>query len=69
MMPNDIIKLYERCGAVWFFDYEGDPQAPHAELTGGDCSDGYINSALVTSRPSILTYVVGELVPYLYTNC
>lgn len=54
MTQNDVIQLYDRCGAVWFFDYNGDPKAPHVELTSGLCSDGYVNSALVTSNPGHL---------------
>lgn len=60
-----IIGIYQKYDAVWFFDYGGDPKAPHVLLTGGDCSDGYINSALVTSRPNMLSYIVKELTPLL----
>lgn len=60
-----IIEIYRRRDAIFLFDYRGDPKAPHVLLTGGDCSDGYINSALVTSDPSTLSYIVSELLPYL----
>lgn len=62
---DTILGIYRRCDAIWFFDYQGDPEAPHVLLTGGDCSDGYINSALVTSIPSMLSCIVGELLPYV----
>ena len=63
--PYTILGIYQRSNAVWFFDYDDDPQAPHVKLTGGNCSDGYVNSALVTSIPSALSYIVGELMPFL----
>lgn len=62
---DTILGIYQKCNAVWFFDYDGDPKAPHVLLTGGDCSDGYINSALVTCIPGTLSFIAGELVPYL----
>ena len=51
MTEQEILEIYQRAGAVWFFDYKGDPKAPHAELTSGLCSDGYVNSAPVLSDP------------------
>ena len=62
---DTILEIYHNRDAVWFFDYEGDPTAPHVELTGGSCSDGYVNSALVTSVPGTLSFIVSELMPYL----
>jgi len=59
MTPNEVIEMYERYGALWFFNYEGDPKAPHAELPrSGMCSDGYVNSARVTSHPDALQFLV-----------
>lgn len=62
---DGILAIYQKCEAFWFFDYGGDQKAPHVLLTGGDCSDGYINSAFVTSRPNMLSYIVKELTPRL----
>lgn len=67
MTANEIITLYEREGAVWFFDYGGDPTAPHVEeLTSGLCSDGYVNSALVTSNPGHLQSIAFALAKRLW---
>lgn len=52
MTEQEIFTIYQRAGAVWFFDYNGDPKAPHAEITSGLCSDGYVNSAPVLSDPN-----------------
>ena len=51
MTEQEILNIYQRAGAVWFFDYKGDPKVPHAELTSGLCSDGYVNSAPVLADP------------------
>lgn len=51
MTEQEILEIYQKAGAVWFFDYKGDPKAPHAELTSGLCSDGYVNSATVLADP------------------
>lgn len=53
MNEGEVLALYEDRDAVWFFDYQGDQKAPHAELTSGRCSDGYVNSAPVLSDPEI----------------
>ena len=51
MTEQEILDIYQRADAVWFFDYKGNPKASHAELTSGLCSDGYVNSPLVMSDP------------------
>lgn len=48
-----VIELYQDADAWWTFDYDGDPKAPHAELTGGRHSDGYIDSGKVLCDPSV----------------
>jgi orotate phosphoribosyltransferase len=55
------MKYYEREGAVWFYNYNGDPKAPHAKITSGLCSDGYVNSAPVLCRPNLTELLAPEL--------
>ena len=57
----EILQYYEREGAVWFYDYSDDRKAPHAKLTSGLCSDGYVNSAPVLSRPDLTALLAREL--------
>lgn len=57
-----ILDIYRGYNAVWFFDYEGDPQAPHGELTSGLCTDGYINSAPVLADPRMNQLLASELI-------
>lgn len=61
MTEQEILALYERENAVWFFNYDGDPKAPHAELTSGLCSDGYVNSAPVLSNPETVRLLAHQL--------
>jgi orotate phosphoribosyltransferase len=36
-----VTKILELCEALWL--HSGDPKAPHAELTSGKCSDGFVD--------------------------
>ena len=65
MTEEEILALYEKENAVWFFNYDGDPKAPHVELTSGLCSDGYVNSAPVLADPANVELLVSELVTRL----
>ena len=65
MTEEEILALYERENAIWFFDYNGDPKVPHVELTSGLCSDGYVNSAPVLADPEKVSMLVSELVTRL----
>ena len=58
---EEILEIYRRYDAVWFYDYNGRPTAPHVELTSGSCSDGYINSSLVISDPAACGFLASEL--------
>lgn len=62
MTEQEVLAFYEKENAVWFFNYQGDPKAPHAELTSGLCSDGYVKSALVLSNPLVVKLLTLELV-------
>lgn len=61
MTDTEVLQLYSERDAVWFFNYQGDPKAPHAELTSGRCSDGYVNSALVLCDPCVGTILAWQL--------
>lgn len=62
LTDEKILGIYRKENAIWFFDYSGNPKAPHAELTSGLCSDGYVNSAPVLSDPVNVEFLVSELV-------
>ena len=65
MTEQEILLYYEQQDAIWFFNYKGDPKAPHAELTSGLCSDGYVNSAPVLAIPEVVETLATELVERL----
>lgn len=61
MTKEEIFAIYREYGAVWLFDYRGDPKAPHAALASGFCSDTYINSAPVMSDPRMVRLLARHL--------
>ena len=67
LSDDDALALYKECDAVWFFDYRrGVPGAPHAVLTSGLHSDGYVDSQKVYSKTWISRILIAELVRRLY---
>ena len=47
---------FEQAGAIWLHD--GNPKRPHAQLTSGLCSNGFVNCTLVTQRPHLLKRIL-----------
>jgi orotate phosphoribosyltransferase len=39
--PAELRHIFEKCDALWL--HSGDPKAPHAELTSGKCSNGFVD--------------------------
>ena len=39
--PTELRYIFEKCDALWL--HPGDPKAPHAELTSGKCSNGFVD--------------------------
>lgn len=48
------------CDGLW--QHNGDPSAPHAELTSGNCSDGFANTLLLLKYANINMLLAEELV-------
>lgn len=57
-MSKDWKKTFEDYGAIWI--HNGSPNQPHALLTSGLHSDGFVNCTLVTQHPTILQSAVSE---------
>jgi len=51
-------KTFEDYGAIWI--HNGSPDQPHALLTSGLHSDGFVNCTFVTQHPKILQAAVSE---------
>ncbi|MBI4215660.1 MAG: orotidine-5'-phosphate decarboxylase [Parcubacteria group bacterium] len=48
---EDFRHLFELCDALWL--HNGDPKDPHAELTSGLCSNGFIDTLRVLQYPNL----------------
>lgn len=57
-MTTDWKRTFEEYGAIWMHD--GDPNHPHALLTSGLHSDGFVNCTMVTQHPAILQSAVSD---------
>ena len=55
---TDWKKEFEAVGAIWVHD--GNPKRPHAMLTSGMCSDGFVNCTLITQRPALLKRILND---------
>lgn len=48
---EEVTHILKLCGAFWM--HSGDPKHPHAELTSGKCSDGFVNVMNALCYPNI----------------
>lgn len=55
---TDWLKVFQEQGAIWIHD--GNPQRPHALLTSGLHSDGFVNCTYVTQQPVLLQQIIDE---------
>ena len=61
--------IFQLCRAFWAFDYASDPGSqPHAILTAGGHSDGFINCLKVFSYPELLEIFAAELARTIRIN-
>lgn len=51
--------IAELCGALWL--HAGDPAAPHAELTSGKCSNGFVDVLRVLCHVNLCDILAREL--------
>lgn len=55
---SDWLNEFRKAGAIWLHD--GEPKRPHALLTSGLHSDGFVNCTYVTQHPGLLKRIVNE---------
>jgi orotate phosphoribosyltransferase len=55
-VSTDWRKIFQEQGAVWLHD--GAPARPHAVLTSGLHSDGFVNCTFVTQQPALLQKIL-----------
>ncbi len=58
--PTEITHLFKLCDAFWM--HSGNPTDPHAELTSGFCSNGYINCLMVFSYTNLCQIIADQAV-------
>jgi orotate phosphoribosyltransferase len=51
-MASDWMKEFTQAGALWL--HSGDPRRPHALLTSGLHSDGYVNCTYIVQSPALV---------------
>ncbi|MCX6789170.1 MAG: hypothetical protein NTZ42_00975 [Candidatus Gribaldobacteria bacterium] len=51
--------IFKLCGALWL--HSGDPKMPHAELTSGKCSNGFIDVLRVLKNANLCQILAREL--------
>jgi orotate phosphoribosyltransferase len=62
-------KTFQEQGAIWIHD--GKPARPHAVLTSGLHSDGFVNCTFITQQPALLQNILADkegLAPKLPTE-
>lgn len=59
MTEKEILKLFHLCDAFWMHD--GDPAKPHAELTSGRCSNGFIDCLRVLQYRNLSQILADQL--------
>lgn len=60
LSPDEVRHLLELCGALW--THSGEPRAPHAELTSGNCSDGFVDVLRATRYANVCRIFASQLV-------
>ena len=56
---EELEAIMKACDCFWM--HNGDPAAPHAELTSGKCSNGFINLRLVLCRPNLCAIMADQI--------
>ena len=57
---GDIRHVFEVCDALWL--HSGDPATPHAALTAGHCSDGFVDVLRALRYTQITSFMAAHLV-------
>ena len=60
MIGNDLLLLFKISGAFW--SYPENPEAPHALLSSGKHSDGYLDCSQVLKYPNLKRILVKRLI-------
>ncbi|MFA4845528.1 MAG: hypothetical protein WC654_03150 [Patescibacteria group bacterium] len=61
---EEIRHIFEACDALWI--HKGDPRTPHAELTSGKCSNGFVDVLRVLRYTNLCQLMADQLVQRLH---
>lgn len=59
LSTQEILNVFNALNAAWVHD--GDPQRPHAELTSGNCSNGFFDCLRVLCYPNLCEILAQQL--------
>ncbi len=65
---EEFIRWLDIAGAYWYFNYEGDPTRPHALLTAGNHSDGFVDCLKLLKYPKVMQIVATQLIQLMRSN-
>lgn len=57
--PDTFDHIFRQCDALW--QHSGNPKAPHAELTSGKCSDGFVNVLAVLQYTPLCEIMAAQI--------
>lgn len=60
MEEAEVRHIFQECDALWL--HSGDPRDPHAELTSGKCSTGFVDVLRVLRYTNLCTIFASQLV-------
>lgn len=60
MTVDEVSHIFKLCDALWL--HSGDPAAPHAELTSGNCSNGFVDVLRVIRYTNLCELLAQQLV-------
>jgi orotate phosphoribosyltransferase len=60
LTPEEITHIFQACQAHW--QHSGDPKRPHAELTSGKCSNGFVDTLRVLRYANLCLILADQIV-------
>ncbi len=66
MTSAEFRHIFNVCDALWL--HSGDPKTPHAKLTSGLCSNGFVDVLRVLRYTNLCEIMAGQLVGRLHQN-
>jgi len=65
LSPDDVTAIIQATNSLWLYPGEFRAEVPHAKLTAGDCSTGFVNLRIVMSMTNLCDVLAAQLVALL----